>query len=89
MLQKNIFGCDLEDEAVTLSYFSLGLALLDSLSPKEIWRNVHFNNLIGKNLFQGDFFKTLHGEKLDIDFDLIIGNPPFNSEFTEWADIIN
>ena len=89
LLQKNIFGCDLEDEAVTLSYFSLGLALLDSLSPKEIWRNVHFNNLIGKNLFQGDFFKTLHGEKLDIDFDLIIGNPPFNSEFTEWADIIN
>ena len=89
LLQKNIFGCDLEDEAVTLSYFSLGLALLDSLSPKEIWRNVHFSNLIGTNLFQGDFFKTLHDNKLDADFDLIIGNPPFNSEFTAWAEMID
>lgn len=89
LLQKNVFGCDLEDEAVTLSYFSLGLALLDSLSPKEIWRNVHFNNLIGTNLFQGDFFKTLHESKLDANFDLIIGNPPFNSEFTDWADVID
>ena len=89
LLQKNIFGCDLEDEAVTLSYFSLGLALLDALSPKEIWKNVHFSNLIGTNLFQGDFFKTLHDNKLDADFDLIIGNPPFNSEFTAWAEMID
>jgi type I restriction-modification system DNA methylase subunit len=89
LLQKNIFGCDLEDEAVILSYFSLGLALLDSLSPKEIWRNVHFSNLAGTNLFQGDFFRTLHESKLDTDFDLIIGNPPFNSEFTAWADVID
>lgn len=89
LLQNNIFGCDLESEAVTLSYFSLGLALLDSLSPKEIWRNVHFDNLIGNNLFQGDFFKTLEDEKLNKDFQLIIGNPPFNSEFTDWANKVN
>ncbi|MCP9752355.1 class I SAM-dependent DNA methyltransferase [Ferruginibacter sp. HRS2-29] len=89
LLQNNIYGCDLEDEAVTLSYFSLGLALLDALSPKEIWRNVHFDNLVGTNLFQGDFFKTLDENKLSIDFDLVIGNPPFNSVFTEWADIVN
>lgn len=89
LLRNNIFGCDLENEAVTLSYFSLGLALLDSLSPKEIWRNVHFDNLIGTNLFQGDFFKTLHAKKLDSDFKLVIGNPPFNSEFTDWAGTVN
>ncbi|MGV8134123.1 MAG: class I SAM-dependent DNA methyltransferase [Mangrovibacterium sp.] len=89
LLRNNIFGCDLENEAVTLSYFSLGLALLDSLSPKEIWRNVHFDNLIGTNLFQGDFFKTLHAKKLDSDFELVIGNPPFNSEFTDWAGTVN
>lgn len=89
LLHNNIFGCDLEDEAVILSYFSLGLALLDALSPKEIWRNVHFDNLIGSNLFQGDFFKTLQEDKLYTDFQLVIGNPPFNSEFTDWASTIN
>lgn len=89
LLQKNIFGCDLEDEAVTLSYFSLGLALLDSLSPREIWRNVHFDDLIGYNLYQGDFFKTLHEGKIKSDFHLIIGNPPFNSEFTDWANLVD
>ncbi len=89
LLINNIFGCDLENEAVTLSYFSLGLALLDALSPKEIWRNVHFDNLVGSNLFQGDFFKTLDEEILKTNFQLVIGNPPFNSEFTDWAEIIN
>lgn len=89
LLLNNVFGCDLEGEAVTLSYFSLGLALLDALSPKEIWNNVHFDNLIETNLFSGDFFKTLHEKKLSNNFDLVIGNPPFNSEFTEWAKIID
>lgn len=89
ILKNNIFGCDLESEAVTLSYFSLGLALLDALSPKEIWRNVHFDNLIGSNLFQGDFFKTLDEGQLPNDFQLVIGNPPFNSKFTDWASQIN
>jgi len=89
ILLHNIFGCDLEKEAVTLSYFSLGLALLDALSPKEIWNNVHFDNLIGRNLYAGDFFKTLQENKLGHDFDLIIGNPPFESKFTEWATTVD
>jgi hypothetical protein len=89
ILVNNIYGCDLEEEAVTLSYFSLGLALLDALSPKEIWNNVHFDNLVGKNLIPGDFFKTLHQSDLTCDFDLVIGNPPFESSFTNWANIID
>jgi len=89
ILLNNIFGCDIEGEAITLTYFSLGLALLDALSPKEIWNNVHFDNLIGKNLFPGDFFKTLKNNILAPDFDLIIGNPPFESKFTNWANIVD
>lgn len=89
ILRNNIYGCDLEEEAVTLSYFSLGLALLDALSPKEIWNNVHFDDLIGQNLLPGDFFKTLDSQVLPTDFQLVIGNPPFNSELTSWADKIN
>lgn len=89
ILRSNIFGCDLEEEAVTLSYFSLGLALLDALSPKEIWNNVHFDNLIGQNLLSGDFFQTLDNKTLPTDFRLVIGNPPFNSELTAWAEKVN
>ena len=89
LLQNNIFGCDIEDEAVTLTYFSLSLALLDSLSPKEIWGNVHFDNLVGTNLLKGDFFKSLSEGKLKNDFQLVIGNPPFESKLTYWADKVN
>ena len=89
LLQNNIYGCDLEDEAVTLTYFSLSLALLDSLSPKEIWGNVHFDNLVGTNLLKGDFFKSLSEGKLKNDFQLVIGNPPFESKLTDWADKVD
>jgi hypothetical protein len=87
ILLSNIYGCDLEEEAIILTYFSLSLALLDALSPKEIWNNVHFDNLIGQNLFPTDFFKTIQQEELLNNFDLVIGNPPFESSFTEWAKI--
>ena len=92
LLKTNIYGCDLEEEAVTLTYFSLSLALLDALSPKEIWGNVHFDNLVKKNLFAGDFFKTLYEKKLETNFDLVIGNPPFledTKNFTKWAVEVN
>lgn len=89
LLRENIYGCDLEEEAVTLTSFSLGLTLLDALSPKEIWKNVHFDNLIDQNLYSGDFFKILHEKKLTNNFDLVIGNPPFEGRFTEWADNVN
>ncbi|WP_144605858.1 HsdM family class I SAM-dependent methyltransferase [Algoriphagus algorifonticola] len=85
LLKNNIYGCDLEEEAVTLTYFSLGLALLDALSPKEIWKNVHFDNLIDQNLINGDFFRVKYKDELNADFDLVIGNPPFDSTFTSWA----
>ena len=35
ILKNSIYGCDIENEAVTLTYFSLSLALLDSLSQKK------------------------------------------------------
>ncbi|WP_339700932.1 N-6 DNA methylase [Algoriphagus aquimarinus] len=89
LLKNNIYGCDLEEEAVTLTYFSLGLALLDALSPKEIWKNVHFDNLIDHNLISGDFFKTLFENKLGAHFDLVIGNPPFEERFTDWATLVD
>lgn len=85
ILLSNIYGCDLEEEAIRLTYFSLSLALLDALSPKEIWKNVHFDNLLGQRLFSEDFFELRQTNSLPNDFDLIIGNPPFESNFTDWA----
>lgn len=89
ILKNSIYGCDIENEAVTLTYFSLSLALLDSLSPKEIWGNVHFENLVGVNLIQGDFFKSIFEEKFKIKFNLVIGNPPFKSDLTDWAEKVD
>ncbi len=88
LLRENIYGCDIEEEAVRLTYFSLSLALLDALAPKEIWKNVHFENLMGQNLFD-DFFKALKEKRLDQGFDLVIGNPPFKSEISGWAEKID
>lgn len=85
LLSQSVFGCDIECEAVRLAYFSLSLALLDALSPKEIWKNVHFENLIGKNLFVNDYFSLSQSADFPKDFDLIIGNPPFKSKFTDAA----
>ena len=85
LLTKNIYGCDIEEEAVRLTYFSLSLALLDALSPREIWGNVHFDNLIGKNLFDNDFFENIDKRTLPGDFNFVIGNPPFESKLTNHA----
>lgn len=87
LLKDNIYGCDIVEEAVELTYFSLSLALLDALSPKEIWENVHFDNLKDGNLFPYDFFIAL--KPLPNDFDLVIGNPPFKSKLTPRAKEID
>lgn len=89
LLRQSIYGCDISGEAVLLSYFSLSLALLDALSPREIWKKVHFDNLIDRNLFVGDFFERLQEGDLPTDFDLVIGNPPFKSEFSKFALAVN
>lgn len=78
LLTRNIFGADIKEEAVDIAYFSLSLALFDAFSPKEILKQIRFEDLRGKNLFN-DFFNS---PQLPTDFDLIIGNPPFKSKFT-------
>lgn len=79
LLLNNIYGADINQEAVLISYFSLSLALLDAFSPKDVWGNVQFPNLRETNLF-GDFFDS---DSIPTDFDFIIGNPPFKSKLKE------
>lgn len=86
LLSANIYGVDIHDEAVRLTIFSLSLALCDELSPKVIWEELKFDNLIGKNLFDKDFFELIYNKSLKQEFDLVIGNPPFFSKLnTDYA----
>jgi len=77
ILRKQIFGADLEPEAVKLAIFSLTVALCDMLEPKKAWDELREEKLIdlSENIIAQDFFDFV---KTDKRFDLIIGNPPFN-----------
>jgi hypothetical protein len=77
LLSESIYGIDIEHEATLLTIFSLALALCDELKPSEIWTNLKFNNLSDTNIFSEDFFQYLTSNPAT-DFDLVIGNPPFN-----------
>jgi hypothetical protein len=78
ILKNNIFGVDLNGTATLISIFSLTIALLDKLEPKEIWDNLKLDNL-RDNIQTQDFFKWANtdGHRKE-EFDLILGNPPFN-----------
>ena len=80
--ENNLFGIDLNEQALLVASFSIYIAILDYKKPKEI-NTFKFPNLIGKNLFAANFFDTKHryNEVLgDIDFDFILGNPPWKSK---------
>ncbi len=85
ILKNNIFGVDKHEGAVRLTFFSLSLALLDELSPKVIWENLKFDNLMEKNLIGKDFFELVNDGYFRDDFDVVIGNPPFIRELTPAA----
>jgi hypothetical protein len=76
ILMQNIYGVDQQEDATRLTVFSLALALCDMLSPKEIWTELKFEDLTEKNIHSKDFFDFLNGQSND--FDLVIGNPPFD-----------
>jgi len=89
ILVENIFGVDKEPEAVNIAVFSLILALLEKLTPIQLWEdldfgdkrkntNKKFNNLKQNNIIHDNFFNYL--QTADSDFELIIGNPPFNPD---------
>lgn len=78
ILTENIFGIDIDRDAVNISIFSLCITLLDYLEPKDII-NFKFPKLIGENFWVDDFFNTNSDFEERHDFELIVGNPPWNS----------
>lgn len=82
ILKQNIFGIDADssETACRIAAFSLYLAFLDQLDPRDIQRLQKKGNalpkLVGNNLICKDFFD----QDLPIsvnEFDLIVGNPPW------------
>ncbi len=79
ILKNNIFGIDKASEAILVTAFSLCVALCDELEPLIIWNELKFDNLQDSNLQDKDFFEVIECGEFDDHFDLIIGNPPFES----------
>lgn len=86
IIKDNIFGVDIEEDAVRLTVFSLCLALCDELTPKKIWTDLKFDDTFQTNFKQKNFFdylkneqdKETNKEKNNLKtFDLVIGNAPF------------
>ena len=84
ILKENIFGVDINREAIQIAALSLYLTMCDYLEPRSIWNEAKFEPLINSNLFVSDFFEE--GKSfLTSKYDLIIGNSPWVSELTEPA----
>lgn len=82
ILRNNLFGFDNKSEAILITAFSLCVALCDELDPLVIWNKLKFDNLRKRNLLDRDFFELVESGEFDNHFDLIIGNPPFESQLT-------
>ncbi|MEH3113195.1 HsdM family class I SAM-dependent methyltransferase [Pedobacter terrae] len=79
ILEDNIFGVDIKETATLVSIFGLTTALIDTLTPKELWNNLKFSDLSNRNIQSDSFFDWYLTNNLDhSSFDLVIGNPPFN-----------
>jgi len=80
--ENNLYGIDINEQALKVTCFSVYIALLDYLEPADI--NVYpFPELIGKNLFEANFFNTEHqfNEIINrIKPKFVLGNPPWKSK---------
>jgi hypothetical protein len=82
----NLHGVDENSQAIRVASFSLCLAMCDYLEPRYVWANVKFPSLRGKNLWDRDFFDFVEPPTNLDAFDLVIGNPPWESELSEHAE---
>lgn len=84
-IMKNcIFGVDVNGEAIRIASFSLSLVMCDYLEPRSIWEKLTFPRLLGYNLFENDFFEN--GKFEERKYDVIIGNPPWESKLSYFAE---
>jgi hypothetical protein len=88
--ERNLFGIDINQEAIEVACFSIYVALLDYQEPGNIDKYI-FPNLSGNNFFKVHFFDLSKENILDkiknekVNF--ILGNPPWrNNDTSEHLD---
>ncbi|MCW5552346.1 MAG: N-6 DNA methylase [Verrucomicrobiae bacterium] len=81
ILENNLFGVDINRDAIRVASFSLYLAMCDAIDPRHYWKQVVFPRLRDRRLIARDFFlETEQGFRTEQDagsFDLVIGNAPW------------
>jgi hypothetical protein len=94
MLERNLFGVDIDPHAVRVASFSLYLTMCDEIDPKTYLKSTKFPRLRGTRLVNADFFREdLPGLSTAANagtYDLVVGNAPWgrNTETDcarEWA----
>ena len=78
--KNNLFGIDINRQALKVTCFSIYIAMLDYQDPATITDNFKFPELIDTNFFEADFFDTNTYFNYVIqnkDLDFILGNPPW------------
>lgn len=86
LLENSIFGVDINEEAIRVASFSLSLTMCDFLNPRSIWNELSFPRLRESNLITSDFFaddERFNNRK----YNVIIGNPPWQSSITGKAKV--
>lgn len=83
IVYNNLFGIDINEQALKVTCFSIYIAMLDYFEPNSILPDFKFPDLIGRNLFAVNFFDTSHIYNTIIKnarVDFILGNPPWKSD---------
>ena len=83
IVYNNLFGIDINEQALKVTCFSIYIAMLDYFEPSSILPKFEFPNLIGHNLFVANFFDTDSEFNTVVDgkhMDFILGNPPWKSD---------
>lgn len=81
ILEKNLFGVDVDPEAVRVASFSLYLAMCDAIDPRHYWKQTVLPRLRGRTLVHTDFFREdIPGIRTTEDkasYHLVVGNAPW------------
>jgi hypothetical protein len=90
LLENNLFGIDVDEEAVRVASLGFYLTMLDSINPLEYWENARFPVLRNQRLIPADFFEeSREGFRTKSDtgtYDLVIGNVPWGVNSIKLSD---
>ncbi|BAZ32954.1 hypothetical protein NIES4074_54620 [Cylindrospermum sp. NIES-4074] len=82
LLENNLFGVDVDTQAVRVASFSLYLTMLDKVEPQDYWENeFRFPRLRERQLVAADFFQEdkegFSSVQDAAKYDLVVGNAPW------------